>query len=117
MEYTPYRKDDLRGATREYGHFYLAARGIASVMLDVRGTGASEGVNTDEYTVQEQQDGYDAVEWLAQQPWCDGQVVIYGSSYGGFVAYQIATHRPPHQEPERDRLQGQPHDATPSRGH
>lgn len=92
LEYLPYRKDDW---TLRY-HRYFAEQGYVMCRLDIRGTGASEGVNTDEYTVQEQQDGYDAVEWLARQPWCDGQVVIYGSSYGGFVAYQIATHRPPH---------------------
>ena len=81
VEYTPYRKDDLRGATRDFGHLYLAARGIASVQLDVRGTGGSEGVVVDEYQYpQEQEDGYDAVEWLARQPWCNGKVGMWGTS-------------------------------------
>ncbi len=64
--------------------------------VDVRGTGASEGINTDEYVLQEQLDGYDVVEGLARQPWRDGQVAMVRFSYGGFVWYQVATHQPPH---------------------
>jgi putative CocE/NonD family hydrolase len=92
--YQPYRKDDVgRGATGE--HFYFAERGFASVRLDARGTGSSEGVNTDEYRLVEQLDGVDAVEWLARQPWANGNVGMYGVSYSGFTAIQVATHRPP----------------------
>lgn len=95
IEYHPYRKDDMsvprNGALR-----YFAEHGYVSVRLDVRGTGASEGVNTDEYLPQEQLDGYDAVEWIAQQPWCDGNVGMFGSSYSGFTALQVAMRRPPH---------------------
>ncbi len=95
IEYTPYRKDDVDLASRP---FYLALprHGYVVVRLDVRGTGASEGINTDEYTLQEQLDGYDAVEWIARQPWCDGQVNMMGISYGGFTALQVASHNPPH---------------------
>jgi putative CocE/NonD family hydrolase len=62
----------------------------------VRGTGSSEGVNTDEYMAIEQQDGFDAVEWCAQQPWSNGRVGMFGTSYGGFTCIQVAMHRPPH---------------------
>lgn len=96
VEYTPYRKDDLRGAARDFGHFYLAERGIASVQLDVRGTGNSDGVVIDEYQhPQEQQDGYDALEWLAAQPWSNGRTGMWGTSYAGFTALQIAQVQPP----------------------
>jgi putative CocE/NonD family hydrolase len=96
VEYTPYRKDDLRGATRDFGHFYLAERGIASVQLDVRGTGASEGSVADEYQhPQEQEDGYDALAWLARQPWCSGRTGMWGTSYAGFNALQVAQIQPP----------------------
>lgn len=96
VEYTPYRKDDLRGATRDFGHFYFAERGIASVMLDVRGTGDSEGFVIDEYQYpQEQHDGYDALEWLARQSWCNGRTGLWGTSYAGFTALQIAQIQPP----------------------
>jgi putative CocE/NonD family hydrolase len=93
--YHPYRKDDVgRGGVGE--HYYFAERGFVSVRLDARGTGTSEGVNTDEYTLQEQQDGYDVVEWLARQPWSNGNVGMYGTSYSGFTSVQVASHRPPH---------------------
>ena len=94
LEYIPYRKDDQSPYTGH--HFEFAKRGYIGCRIDIRGTGASEGSNTDEYVVQEQEDGYDAIEWLAQQPWCDGQIAMYGISYGGFVCYQVATHQPPH---------------------
>lgn len=94
MEYIPYRKDEVAPGTRFYEYFprhgYIVAR------VDIRGTGGSEGVNTDEYVLQEQLDGYDAIEWLATQPFCDGHVNQMGISYGGFTSLQVATHQPPH---------------------
>ena len=47
-------------------------------------------------SLEEQLDGYDAIEWVAAQPWCDGHVNLMGISYGGFTALQVATHQPPH---------------------
>jgi putative CocE/NonD family hydrolase len=95
MEYTPYRKDDVDLVARPF-YLFLPRHGYVVARVDIRGTGASEGVSTDEYTPQEQLDGYDAVEWLAQQPWCDGHVNMMGISYGGFTALQVAAHAPPH---------------------
>jgi len=95
VEYHPYRKDDM-SVPRNGPHHYFAEHGYVSVRLDVRGTGASEGTTTDEYPLQEQLDGYDAIEWIARQPWCDGNVAMFGSSYSGFTALQVALHRPPH---------------------
>ncbi|MBN2431204.1 MAG: CocE/NonD family hydrolase [Acidobacteria bacterium] len=40
-------------------------------------------------------DGYDAVEWIAAQPWCDGRVGTWGSSALGYIQFQTARHRPP----------------------
>jgi putative CocE/NonD family hydrolase len=96
VEYTPYRKDDLRGAARDFGSFYFAERGVAAVQLDVRGTGDSDGFVTDEYQYpQEQLDGFDALEWLAGQPWCNGRTGLWGTSYAGFTALQVAQFQPP----------------------
>lgn len=94
MEYIPYRKDEVAPGTRFYTQ--LARSGYIVARVDIRGTGASEGNAVDEYVLQEQLDGFDAVEWLASQPYCDGHVNIMGISYGGFTALQIATHQPPH---------------------
>lgn len=95
VEYHPYRKDDVSWSGHD-GHWYLAERGFICVRLDVRGTGGSDGINTDEYHPQEQLDGYDAVEWLAQQPYSNRCVGMFGTSYGGFTAVQVAMNRPPH---------------------
>ncbi len=94
VEYIPYRKDEVAPGARFY--YTLARNGYVTARVDIRGSGGSEGVNTDEYTPQEQVDGYDVIEWLAEQPWCDGHVNMMGISYGGFSAVQVATHAPPH---------------------
>jgi len=94
IEYQPYRKDEVDDAKRFYS--YLPENGYIVARLEVRGTGASGGHVTDEYLPQEQQDGYDAIEWLADQPFCDGNVNMMGISYGGFTALQVATLQPPH---------------------
>jgi uncharacterized protein len=94
LEYLPYRKDD-RTLPRQNLHYALAQRGYVGCRLDVRGTGSSEGVAEDEYTLAEQLDGCEAIGWLAEQPWSSGKVGMWGISYGGFNAVQVAMHRPP----------------------
>jgi putative CocE/NonD family hydrolase len=95
LEYTPYRKDELDVSARRYAT-YLPERGYLFIRVDVRGTGASEGISKDEYLPLEQQDGYDAIEWIAGQAWCDGHVNMMGISYGGFTCLQVAAQSPPH---------------------
>jgi uncharacterized protein len=95
LEYLPYRKTDgtaVRDAKRQP---YLAGHGYAAVRVDMRGTGESDGILEDEYTEQEQEDALEVIAWLAEQPWCSGGVGVWGISWGGFNALQIAAHRPP----------------------
>ncbi len=96
LEMIPYGKDNWRRAADVTRGQWFAARGYAYCRVDVRGTGSSFGVALDEYTADETRDGFDAVEWLAAQPWCDGNVGMWGISYGGFTAIQVAALRPPH---------------------
>jgi hypothetical protein len=96
LEMIPYRKDDWRFQADHARMTYLARRGYVGCRLDVRGTGSSPGMALDEYTEAETRDGYDAVEWLAAQPWCNGRVGMWGVSYGGFTAIQVAMLKPPH---------------------
>jgi putative CocE/NonD family hydrolase len=96
LEMIPYGKDSWRRNGDTARGEWLAARGFALCRLDVRGTGSSPGVALDEYTEAETRDGYDAVEWLAAQDWCNGNVGMWGISYGGFTAIQVAKLRPPH---------------------
>jgi uncharacterized protein len=95
MDYVPYRKDEVDPAAIRH-YLELPRRGYVVARVDIRGTGGSEGYAVDEYVAGEQQDGYDAIEWIAAQPWCDGHVNMMGISYGGFTALQVATLQPPH---------------------
>ncbi len=72
----------------------LAKRGYVVAVVDVRGRGSSEGV-FDPFA-QEAKDGYDTVEWIAQQPWSNGKVAMMGGSYGGFNQWSIVKEFPPH---------------------
>jgi putative CocE/NonD family hydrolase len=95
MEYIPYRKNDALALRDAPIHAYFAGNGYASVRVDLRGSGDSDGIMLDEYLPQEQSDGLDALRWLAVQPWCTGKVGIIGKSWGGFNGLQIASHAPP----------------------
>jgi putative CocE/NonD family hydrolase len=68
--------------------------GYAVVIQDIRGTGASEGMFYPR--VNELNDGYDTIESIAAQPWCDGNVGMYGYSHMGFIQWQAAVAQPPH---------------------
>jgi len=96
LEYLPYRKDDQM-AGRDFDLYsYPVPRGYVGARVDVRGTGASEGVVPEsEYSEQEWTDGQAVIEWLASQPWSSGAVGVWGISWGGFNAIQLAMHRPP----------------------
>jgi putative CocE/NonD family hydrolase len=95
LEYIPYRKDDATAARDAAMHPYFARHGYAAVRVDIRGSGDSDGILTDEYLPLEQQDGLQVLRWLATQPWCSGKVGLIGKSWGGFNALQIAAHAPP----------------------
>jgi putative CocE/NonD family hydrolase len=95
LEYLPYRKRDFMRARDEPMHRYYALSGYASIRVDVRGTGDSEGAISDEYTQTELEDGVAVIAWLAEQPWCDGSVGMTGISWGGFNSLQIAALQPP----------------------
>ncbi|MFE2034435.1 CocE/NonD family hydrolase [Streptomyces scopuliridis] len=94
LEYLPYRKSDWTAPRDAQRHPWYAGHGYASVRVDLRGSGDSEGVMLDEYTETELADGVDVVNWLAAQPWCSGKVGMFGISWGGFNALQIAALRP-----------------------
>ena len=84
LEYLPYRKDDATAAQDASRHPYFAAHGFASVRVDLRGTGDSDGVCLGEYLPQEQTDALEVLAWLGAQEWCTGAVGMIGYSWGGF---------------------------------
>jgi uncharacterized protein len=73
---------------------YFAHNGYVFVAVDSRGRGNSEGTFVPSRV--EGKDGYDAVEWAARQPWCDGQVAMWGGSWLGFTQWSVAKEFPPH---------------------
>jgi uncharacterized protein len=95
LEYLPYRKGDWTTVRDAQRHPWYAAHGYASVRVDLRGSGDSEGVMLDEYAAAELADGVDVIAWLAEQSWCTGNVGMFGISWGGFNSLQIAALRPP----------------------
>ncbi|MBB3192380.1 CocE/NonD family hydrolase [Halomonas cerina] len=95
LEYLPYRKRDLTAERDVQMHPYWAGHGYAGVRVDIRGTGDSDGVLTDEYLPSELEDGVAVLEWLEAQPWCTGEVGMVGISWGGFNGLQIAALQPP----------------------
>src|SRR6266851_8623295 len=89
---TPYGK---HFALKKYKTFAKAvARGYAVVVQDVRGRYASDGEFVPYQN--EGRDGYDTIEWVARQPWCDGNVGTFGLSYPGAVQWLAAVENPPH---------------------
>jgi len=95
LEYIPYRKNDGTAIRDAIRHPYLAGHGYACVRVDMRGSGESDGILYDEYLLQEQDDCLEVMAWIAAQPWCDGKIGMFGKSWGGFNALQVAARRPP----------------------
>ena len=89
---TPYGKEN---APKEWTTFEkLPEHGYAVVIQDVRGRYASDGEFVPYQN--EGKDGYDTIEWAAQQPWSDGNVGTFGLSYPGAVQWLAAMENPPH---------------------
>ncbi len=95
LEYLPYRKRGGTEARDESTYPVFAAAGIAGVRVDIRGSGESEGVIDGEYTPRELSDACEILEWIAAQPWSNGNVGMMGISWGGFNGLQVAALRPP----------------------
>jgi len=86
---TPYNKAWLE----DYGRYY-SSHDYAFAIQDVRGRFESEGEW--EPFLNEGEDGYDAIEWLAAQEWSTGKVGMIGGSYSGSVQFAAAILKPPH---------------------
>lgn len=88
---TPYGKGQGLLPTRSRK---FAAAGYAALTVDVRGRGDSDGPFVPYRG--EGKDGFDVIEWCAGQPWCNGRVATWGSSYAGRVQWFTALEAPPH---------------------
>jgi uncharacterized protein len=95
LEYLPYRKNDFTALRDSIRHPYFAGHGYASIRVDIRGSGDSDGILYDEYLPQEQDDALDVLTWIESQPWSTGSVGMIGKSWGGFNGLQVAARRHP----------------------
>ncbi|MCD8000180.1 MAG: CocE/NonD family hydrolase [Clostridiales bacterium] len=86
---TPYGKHD---GVEQYYRF--VQRGYAVVVQDVRGREDSTGEWMPNY--HEVEDGSDTLDWIADQPWSDGNVGMTGGSYLGYVQWAAAASGNPH---------------------
>ncbi len=86
---TPYISDSYHDRA-----YYFSQNEYVFVLVDARGRGSSEG-NFNPF-IQEAKDGYDVVEWLAQQPWSNGKVSMWGGSYAGYNQWATLKEFPPH---------------------
>ena len=97
---TPYNRKELNGggAWRWRGFANNPGGGYAFVVQDWRGLFDSEGrVDKGAYAPSLQEnDGYDTVEWVARQPWCNGKVGMTGGSGPGIAAKAALLAGPPH---------------------
>ncbi len=98
---SPYIKE-IQQLPPEYTHSieagatnFFVNRGYVHVIEQVRGTGYSQG-RYNWYDSTEAKDGYEIVEWIAKQPWCNGNVGMMGDSYFGRTQFLIAGEKPPH---------------------
>jgi uncharacterized protein len=71
----------------------FANGGYVAVLVDVRGRGDSEGAFAPYRS--DGPDGYDVIEWVAAQDWCNGRVATSGGSYGGHIQWLAALEKPP----------------------
>ncbi len=111
VSFSPYGKDQEKLPTHpmfqpsDYvrgtgGHecgeqWYFVPRGYVQVIPDIRGVGKSEG-NMGEISKAYGHDGYDLIEWIAEQAWCNSNVGMVGMSAFATTQYQIAAQQPPH---------------------
>ena len=74
---------------------YWVPNGYAVINVDIRGIGYSGGYH-EQFGKQDAEDGYDFIEWCAEQPWCNGRVAMAGSSALAISQWHIAAEQPPH---------------------
>jgi len=95
LEYLPYRKTEGRGGSYHL-YAWFVRRGYVVARVDIRGTGNSEGTLIPyEYSDIEQRDGEEVIAWLARQPFSNGNVGMFGISWGGFNSIHMAMRNPP----------------------
>ena len=84
----PYSGAGSRVLSNQFNKDYV------TIHASVRGTGCSGG-EFDLFSWRSALDGYEIIEWINDQPWSDGEIGIYGHSYGGITGFMVGATRPP----------------------
>jgi uncharacterized protein len=84
----PYSGEGSRVLSKQFYDDYV------TIHASVRGTGCSGG-EFDLFSWRSALDGYEIVEWINEQKWSNGEIGIYGHSYGGITGFMVAATRPP----------------------
>ncbi|MCP4104231.1 MAG: CocE/NonD family hydrolase, partial [Desulfobacteraceae bacterium] len=97
---TPYHRENIDLETGELKMGvdtiipFFTSYGYSVTIGDMRGTGASFGTKLMDFSPQIGRDGKDIIDWIAEQPWCDGNIGMLGVSYLGFATYATAAEKP-----------------------
>jgi putative CocE/NonD family hydrolase len=91
----PYRKDFIGRQQYDGPLRHFAAHGYACLLVDLRGTGSSDGVARPRLDPGEGDDAVAAIDWAARQSWCTGDVGMWGVSYAAAMTMRAAGRRPP----------------------
>jgi putative CocE/NonD family hydrolase len=91
---TPYNKNEFRDRKQRPQAYKFASQGFVVAIQDCRGKFESEGIYSPP-AGQEAEDGYDAVDWFAKQPWSNGKIGTFGCSYPAEVQAAQAPLRHP----------------------
>lgn len=92
LKLTPY---PLFGQVKKEEISFFTKHGYVCVIVDVRGTGASTGIRTMEFSPEEVKDGATVVDWIISQPWSNGKVGSTGVSYLGTTAEMLLVNQHP----------------------
>lgn len=94
VEIHPYPHAYATATRDEINHGWFAANGYVSLRVDTPGVGDSDGTLSDPYRPDEHEAILHALDWIAAQDWCDGNIGMFGHSWGAYSALQMAA-RPP----------------------
>jgi putative CocE/NonD family hydrolase len=95
MEFSVYRKSDVQAVRDSAAYGYLAGHGYACVRVECRGTGDSDGLQTDQFATEYIDDALESLDWIGRQDWCTGKVALTGLSWPGHMCLQVAARNPP----------------------
>ena len=94
LEIHPYPHAYATATRDEINHGFFASNGYIALRVDSPGTGNSDGILSDTYRPDELETIREVLDWITQQDWCDGNIGMFGHSWGAYNALQMAAQAP-----------------------